>query len=242
MATIHFILQGKGGVGKSMIGIMLCQALRHFGKEVSAYDADPINSTLTSFREINATPVQLMNDGNIDSRNFDALFDALLCAPQESHVIVDNGASSSIALSAYLLENDILQLLEEQGHLVFFHTVITGGLALADTLKGLSGLATAFPASPIVVWLNPYFGEIAIDDKPFEEFKTYREYASHVYAVIRLPDGSKTLIGKDLEELFAKHLSFGAGINGSSTPCMVRSRLRHYWNQILACVEQAGIL
>ena len=32
MATIHLILQGKGGVGKSMIAVMLYQALRHAEK------------------------------------------------------------------------------------------------------------------------------------------------------------------------------------------------------------------
>lgn len=242
MATIHFILQGKGGVGKSMIAVLLYQSLRHFEKEVSAYDTDPVNATLASFNEFNVTHIQIMKGDNIDVRKFDALFDALLNAPQESHVIVDNGASSFIALGAYLLENDFLPLLEEQGHKVFFHTIITGGQALGDTLKGLSSLATGFPTVPIVIWLNPYFGEIAIDGNGFEEFKIYREYASHFHALIRLPEGNKTLIGRDLEELFAKRLSFEAGINGSSTPCMVRSRLRRYWNQILSCVEQAGIL
>ena len=52
MATIHFILQGKGGVGKSMIAVMLCQALRHFGKEVIAFDTDPVNATLAGFKDV----------------------------------------------------------------------------------------------------------------------------------------------------------------------------------------------
>ena len=44
MATVHFIQQGKGGVGKSFIFSLLYQALKyHFGKEVYAFDADPIN-------------------------------------------------------------------------------------------------------------------------------------------------------------------------------------------------------
>ena len=38
MATIHFIQQGKGGVGKSMIAAILYQVLRHLGKEVVAFD------------------------------------------------------------------------------------------------------------------------------------------------------------------------------------------------------------
>lgn len=45
MATIHFIQQGKGGVGKSMIAAILYQVLRHLGKEVVAFDTDPVNAT-----------------------------------------------------------------------------------------------------------------------------------------------------------------------------------------------------
>lgn len=216
--------------------------MKYFEKEVSAYDTDPVNATLASFNEFNVTRIEIMKGDNIDVRKFDTLFDALLSAPQESHIIVDNGASSFIALGAYLIENDFLPLLEEQGHKIFFHTIITGGQALGDTLKGLTNLVTGFPTVPIVVWLNPYFGEIAIDGNGFEAFKIYREYAAHFHALIRLPDGNKTLIGRDLEELFVKRMSFEAEINGSSTPGMVRSRLRRYWNQILTCVQQAEIL
>ncbi|WP_288230729.1 conjugal transfer protein TraL [uncultured Desulfovibrio sp.] len=242
MATIHFILQGKGGVGKSMIAVMLYQALGHFGKDVTAYDTDPVNATLTSFKEFNVTSLDVMKDGNIDPRKFDVLLEALVNAPEESHVIVDNGASSFIALGAYLSENDFLPLLEEQGHRVFFHSIVTGGQALGDTIQGLARMALGFPASPIVVWLNPFFGDIAIDGKGFEEFKIYKDYSSQFHALIELPLGNKALIGKDLEELFAKRQSFEAGINGSSTSIAVKARLRRYWNQILSCVEQADIL
>ena len=34
MATVHFIQQGKGGVGKSVIASFLYQVLRHRGKDV----------------------------------------------------------------------------------------------------------------------------------------------------------------------------------------------------------------
>ena len=242
MATIHFILQGKGGVGKSMVASFLYQSLRHFGKDVIAYDTDPVNATLAAFKEFNVTTLAIMRDGNIDARKFDALLEALVTAPEGSHVIVDNGASSFIALGAYLQENDVLSLLADAGHTVFFHSIITGGQALGDTIQGLARMALGFPTSPIVVWLNPFFGEIAIDGKGFEDFKIYKDYSSQFHALIELPLGNKALIGKDLEELFAKRQSFEAGINGSSTSIAVKARLRRYWNQILSCVEQADIL
>ena len=240
MATIHFILQGKGGVGKSMIAVMLYQALRHFDKEVIAFDTVPVNSTFASFKELNVTPIDVMSDGNIDQRKFDALLEALVEVPQESHVIVDNGASSFVALSAYLSENDVIELLNENGHRIFFHSIITGGQGLGDTLKGLAKLCMVFPTSPIIVWLNSFFGSISIDGKEFSDFTISQEKEFH--SVINIPTGNKATLGRDLEELFAKRKSFDAAINGSTTHIAVKSRLRRYWNQILSCIEQAQIL
>ena len=242
MATIHLILQGKGGVGKSMIAAFLYQALRHFGKEVIAYDTDPVNSTLAAFAEFHVTTLSVMKDGKIDDRSFDSLLEAIMEVPQDAHVIVDNGASSFIALGAYIQENDVIEQLEEVGHTVFLHSVITGGQALGDTSKGLARLAKAFPESPLVVWLNPFFGEISMDGKRFEDFKIYREHQEQFHALIPLPEGNKALIGKDLEELLARRQSFEAGIKGSSTPIAVKHRLKKYWNQLLVRIEQANIL
>lgn len=242
LATIHFILQGKGGVGKSMVASFLYQSLRHFGKDVIAYDTDPVNATLAAFKEFNVTTLAIMKDGNIDARKFDALLEALVTAPEGSHVIVDNGASSFIALGAYLQENDVLSLLDDAGHTVFFHSIITGGQALGDTIQGLVQLVRGFPDSPLVIWLNSFFGEIAIDGMSFEDFKIYKDHSQQFHALIRLPEGNRTLIGKDLEDLLAKRQSFEAGINGSSTSIAVKARLKRYWNQLLSCVEQADIL
>lgn len=50
MATIHFVLQGKGGVGKSMVAVFLYQSLKALGHEVMAFDSDPVNTTLTGFK------------------------------------------------------------------------------------------------------------------------------------------------------------------------------------------------
>lgn len=229
-------------MGKSMLASFLYQAFIHHGKTVQAYDTDPVNATFESFKEFEVTLISVMQDDNIDPRKFDVLLEALATAPEDAHVVIDNGSSSFIALGAYLSENDFLPLLKEHGHKVFFHTIVTGGQSMGDTLKGLARLAIGFPASPLVVWLNPFFGEIAMDNKTFEEFKVYKEYSGQFYAVITLPLGNKALIGKDLEELFAKRQSFTAGINSSSTSIAVKARLKKYWGQILTCVEQANLV
>lgn len=123
MATIHFIQQGKGGVGKSMIAAILLQALRHLGKEVMAFDTDPVNSTLAGFKEFDVNRLNILKNGDIDPREFDGLINRIAELPAETHVIVDNGASSFLALNSYIRENDVLGILTDNGHSVHFHSV-----------------------------------------------------------------------------------------------------------------------
>ena len=119
MATVHFIQQGKGGVGKSMIAAILYQILRHLGKPVAAFDTDPVNATLAGFKEFEVTCLDILKSGDIDPRQFDTLIDKIMEQEPETHVIIDNGASSFLALNGYIKENDILSILQESGHSVF---------------------------------------------------------------------------------------------------------------------------
>jgi hypothetical protein len=240
MATIHLIQQSKGGVGKSMLAAMLYQALKHCGKTTALYDIDPANATLAGYKEFPVNRLEIMVDGNINRRKFDRLILELNDLPPETHAIVDSGASSFIALGKYLVDENIPALLVENGHSVLFHAIIVGGQAMSDTVNGLRSLALAFPETPIVVWLNPHFGEIEMDDKGFEEFTIYQEFHEQFHAVISLPKTDPETTGKDLEILFAKRQSFKTAIE-SSQSIVVRSRLNRYLRQFLAVVDQAAI-
>ena len=149
MATVHFIQQGKGGVGKSVIASFLYQVLRHRNKDVVAYDTDPVNATLLGYKEFKVVPIDIVRQGQVDARAFDELLEGLYSLPEGSHAIVDNGASSFLALGNYIKDIGLIQLLEEQGHQVYFHSVVTGGQAIGDTISGLKVLADGFAPRPL---------------------------------------------------------------------------------------------
>lgn len=44
---IHMSLQGKGGVGKSLVSAILSQYLASRGQDIHGIDADPVNHTLS---------------------------------------------------------------------------------------------------------------------------------------------------------------------------------------------------
>ena len=103
MATVHFIQQGKGGVGKSMIASILYQVLLLLGKKVAAFDTDPVNATLAGFKEFEVTCLDILKNGDIDPRQFDTLIDTIMEQKPETHVILSwlsTAISKKTALSA----------------------------------------------------------------------------------------------------------------------------------------------
>jgi CO dehydrogenase nickel-insertion accessory protein CooC1 len=45
-------LQGKGGVGKSLVAAILSQYLASRGQDVHGIDTDPVNHTLSEYRDL----------------------------------------------------------------------------------------------------------------------------------------------------------------------------------------------
>ena len=84
MGTIHFIQQGKGGVGKSVVAVILYQTLTALGKDVAAFDTDPVNATLSSYAEFGVTSLDILKNDNIDARAFDQLLDELFYLPEQN--------------------------------------------------------------------------------------------------------------------------------------------------------------
>ena len=243
MAKVHFILQGKGGVGKSMIASTLVQYLLSKLLNVLCIDTDPVNNTLAGYKAFGATVLKIMSGDNVNSRMFDKLIEMICSAEENTHIVIDNGASSFIPLMSYLKENNAIQLLQEMGHEVFMHTVITGGQATPDTVAGLASLCKSFTNTKLVVWLNYYFGNIVHPtepDKYFEDFIVYQENHEKFHALIQIPSKNTMTFGKDVEELLARRETFEAAIN-SSLPIMARQRLKTYWHEMVAELDKANL-
>ncbi len=128
--AIHLTLQGKGGVGKSLVASILAQYLMEKGRDVRCIDTDPVNRTFAQYASLGADKLNLRDEHNrIEQRAFDSLMERFL-TEDASTFVVDNGASTFLPLWHYLLENNALEYLRQNGRRVYVHTVITGGQAL----------------------------------------------------------------------------------------------------------------
>ncbi|EOP7504591.1 conjugal transfer protein TraL, partial [Escherichia coli] len=93
--SINFILQGKGGVGKSFATSILSQ---YFIDEkqlenVVVADTDPVNTTTAKVKRLNAEIIKIVENNNIVQSKFDSMFESILEGGNINFVI-DNGAST----------------------------------------------------------------------------------------------------------------------------------------------------
>src|ERR1700692_1912039 len=195
--SIHISLQGKGGVGKSLISVILSQDLLSKGQDVRGIDADPVNQTLSEYRGLAVTCLNLLKEGSVDQREFDLLIERFLT--ESGTFVVDTGASTFIPLWHYILENHALDYLRERGKRVFVHSVITGGQSLNDTLAGFEQLAETTREKNIVVWLNEFFGAVLPAGKPFHEMTVCKKHADKVHGSVAIVRRTVDTFGRDVE-------------------------------------------
>ena len=140
---LHFVLQGKGGVGKTVVALLLSQFIEENGEPVICVDTDPVNASLSSLSSMNPERVSIFAGKKVDTRALDLFTEKLLTA--DAHFVVDNGASSFVPVSRYLIENDVAAMMTEEGRQPVVHVVVTGGPGMLDTMKGLASIVQDFP-------------------------------------------------------------------------------------------------
>lgn len=241
MAKIHVILQGKGGVGKSVAAAFLAQYKAEKGQEVSCIDTDPVNATFFGYKALKVQRLKILEDDEIDPRSFDVLVE--LIAAAKGDVIVDNGASSFVPLSHFLISNQVPALLAGMGHQLVVHTVVTGGQALLDTVSGFAQLVSQFPDEALfVLWLNPYWGAIEHEGTRFEQMKAYTANKGRVSAIIQIPSLKKETYGRDLSEMLQARLTFDEALAMESLTIMTRQRLKIIKGQVFGQLGNATVL
>ena len=241
MAKIHIVLQGKGGVGKSVVAAVIAQFKVSQGDLPLCIDTDPVNATFEGYKALKVHRLNILDKDEINTRNFDALIEMI--AVTKSDVIIDNGASSFVPLSHYLISNQVPALLKDMGHELVIHTVITGSQALEDTVNGFAQLVSQFPAECLfVVWLNPYWGPIEHEGKSFEQMKSYMVNKARVTAIIKIPALKEETYGRDFSEMLQERLTFDEALATASKSIMTRQRLKLVKTQLFAQLKNATVL
>ncbi len=222
-STVHIVLQGKGGVGKSYVAALLTQYLRDKQRPVTCFDVDPVNATLSQYASIQAEHVNVLRDGSIHEKKFDYLIDRL-CDGSGTFVI-DTGATTFVPLWNYICRNEAIAFLHGAGRRVLIHAVVAGGQALTDTVNGFQRIAATLAHPCIVVWVNEFFGEVRQDGKPFEEFRVAIENADKLIGVVVIEERNKQTFGEDVQQMLTERILFEEARRSSNYSLIAKQRL-----------------
>jgi traL protein len=249
MKEVHFVVQGKGGVGKSFIAALLAQYLiHHYGDiatddgnaYIQCFDTDPVNPTFSRMKELEPTVVDILTQHHtIDTREFDELVEVLV--ELDGMAVIDNGAATFIPLMSYMNEGGIVDLLRDNGVRVIMHVPLNGGQALDDCIAGLVQTLASSDAE-VVVWLNDFKGEIQEGGKPFTSFKIYQSNKDRIIGVVHIPNRAPDTFGKDIAVMTENNLTFNqAAQRADLFKLAARSRLNRVKNEIYAQLEQLSL-
>jgi hypothetical protein len=224
-ASVHMILQAKGGVGKSFVAAVIAQYFFNRFGAVHCFDTDPGNATLAQYKALAAEHIgDLIKSGVINQKRFDPLVEKLLDSDGVS--IVDIGAATFLPFWNHVLENEILAMLEHEGRNAYIHCVVAGGQAMTDTLNGLERLAQTADKKAVVVWLNEYFGEVREGDRAFDQFKLVQDLAPKLVGSVLIRRRNPDTFEDDVQQMLQSRLTFDEAIASEDFSLVSKQRLQ----------------
>jgi hypothetical protein len=227
--SVHFVLQGKGGIGKTLVSTFIAQYIndRNPGT-LKTFDTDQENATLAAYKGLNVTPVDVMNeDRTINRKMFDKMMLDILNTDQ--NIVIDNGANTFSPLMSYLMENQFLDLLEESGKAVYIHTIIGGGDNLKDTTAGFASLAKQ-TSCPMIVWLNENSSWGNTDN--FAESEVFVKNSENVRGFVMLQSRNSDTFGDDIKRMQKARLTLNEVMENSDFNVLERSRLNNVFRDV----------
>lgn len=223
--VVHLVLQGKGGIGKSVVASWLAEYLSKRNGNVFCIDGDPVNRSLAQYRSLNVEKLDLLNEEGLIVR---ARYDDLLqrFATETGVFVLDSGATAFLPLWSYLVESEVIRVLNEMGRAVYVHCVVSGGEMLSDSLLGFDTLASSTPDRNLVVWINEYFGPVARDGKSFDQMNVFQKHAGKILGSIGVPQRSPDTFGASVLLMREKKLTFNEAIQSNELMLAQKSRLQ----------------
>lgn len=246
--NFHFILQGKGGVGKTTVSTFITQYLKdHLKQDYLAIDTDQVNASFASFKGLNVETINLMEESRITDAGWERLANKLLTT-NKTNIIIDNDASSFVPLMNYAYDNDLFNALTSDKNNytgnVFIHTVIAGGEGLSHTLAGLDTICYNFKNTniKIVVWINSYLGKVETIDKKIEDYEELKKNENEILYIVRIPIHKGDLFKKDLADMLTNHKTFEEMKNDTSVFIMSRSRYVRMQKEMFEELDNINII
>ncbi|KAB7715149.1 conjugal transfer protein TraL [Plesiomonas shigelloides] len=233
--SINFVLQGKGGVGKSFASSILAQYFIDYKKKnnVVVADTDPVNTTTAKIKRLNADIIKIIENNNVVQSRFDSMFESIL-EGGDLNFVIDNGASTFLPLLQYLHDNQVMEMFNEIKQDVYIHTIIVGGQAQADTIEGFESLVNLVKGSKakIIVWINEFQGEPILSGKHIYETNFFELNKDVVAGAVLIKDRKSDAFDTDVKKLTSNSMTLIEALESDDFGLMAKSRLKRVFNDV----------
>ncbi len=202
--TAHFIMQSKGGAGKSVCSTILAQYLNDKTEgNLSLIDTDPSNKTLGSYEGLSVQMVDVIGkDKVVDQSKFDDFINNFI--ENDKTMVVDTGSGDFLAINNYIYDNAIPDVFEEMGKQLVIHCPINYGQASLETVKCLTKLVENYPNVPIIVWENEFFGR---GEKELSDTKLIKTN-KNIIGVVKIAKKNADTDEKDFSKMLENAMTF----------------------------------
>lgn len=232
--TVHLILNGKGGVGKSFTAAALAQYLQARGYEPINGDTDPVNSTFGQIEDLNVQLIPITEAGAVLQRKFDPLFEKIIAV--NCAAVIDNGASTFLPLLKYIKSNEILSALQAANKQVYIHCPVVGGQAKDDTAQGLLSLIDLVKQSgsntKIVVWENEFWGIPEFKGVPLANMPWIQENASVIQGIAKIVDRNSDAFTTDIRLMSESHMTLRQVMDSDQFGVFAKSRVKRVFDDL----------
>lgn len=233
--SINFVLQGKGGVGKSFASSILAQYFIDYKKKnnVVVADTDPVNTTTAKIKRLNADIIKIIENNNVVQSRFDSMFESIL-EGGDLDFVIDNGASTFLPLLQYFHDNQVMEMFNEIKQDVYIHTIIVGGQAQADTIEGFESLVNLVKGSKakIIVWINEFQGEPILSGKHIYETNFFELNKDVVAGAVLIKDRKSDAFDTDVKKLTSNSMTLIEALDSDDFGLMAKSRLKRVFNDV----------
>lgn len=236
--SVHFVLQGKGGVGKSLVSSMLAQYLIERQFVPVCADTDPVNSTFHQIKGLKAALVPITEGGAVVQRLFDPLFELVI--EKSLPFVIDNGASTFLPMIKYMKANEAFTILADAGKETFIHTIITGGQAKDDTVNGLSALLDIVDNTParIVVWQNEFWGVPLLNGQALAGSPLITQNQQKILGIVKIIDRNNDAFATDLRLMSENHMTLQDVSQSELFKVFSRSRIHRVFHDVFSELDQ----
>ena len=234
---VHWVMQGKGGVGKSRVAATLLEFLtERNNSNALGLDTDPNNRSLSDIKNLDVVFLNIMPDSDtVDIAKFD---DLLMFMMQNERakgkdLAIDVGATTYQPLYSYLIKNDVFNLLSDFEHFVHIPIAI-GAEAEADCILQLDSMLNTFGDTPTyVVWENHFF--TTKTDHDIEKLEAYQKNKEKIFAVVKMT--KRDILFESALEKMTKNKQIFADVNmDPEYNILEKSRLHKiktdYWDML----------